>query len=200
MTASAIANSIRNLRFDKYIDIMLIGDHAKYLLLPLWGTRTDLPNVYQSRFTYGSEELLDTMICSLWNLPSNTDATKRMFHLDGNEDTGFDYCIIVISGSASASAASSVGSELLQYLAIRDNIQRHQHQDKKCELVVLILKTTTQSQVVDYCKDKHIHHILVDKDCLDKIRNLPEKLCDIIYKHRKKCMAAKVQALLSDKS
>jgi hypothetical protein len=197
MSMSMIADRIRSLRLDKYIDIMFIGDHAKSFLLPKWGRMTDLPDVYQSRYVCSG----DTVVCNLWDLPSNTDATKRMFHLDGTEDSGFDYCIIVYD-----TITRLRRGHILKYLAIRENIQKHQHPNKKCELVVVILKTmdtweNSYTHIVDYCRNHEIHCILMNntgKDGIDKFYNLPEQLCNLVYQNRKTQMSAKVDLILKE--
>ena len=93
---------------------------------------------------------------------------------------------------------------ILKYLSIRDNIQELQHPDKKCALVVIVLKRedtwdTAYSHIVDYCREHSIHLILMDntKEGIEKIRKLPEQLCNIVYQDRKALMLKKKIALLT---
>ena len=79
-----------------HVDFMVLGDQIRALFLPVWGKATELPDVYQNIMEYTENpDKIEKVIINIWNLNDKTDATYRMFPLDGTENTGFDYAIIV---------------------------------------------------------------------------------------------------------
>lgn len=187
-----IADQIRALKLDKHVEIMLLGDPVKVLLLPLWANRTDIPNVHQAIYEHGIR-------CNIWNLADNADATCRMFPMDGTVNTGFDYCIVVYDAITRVKA-----EQLDKWITIKDQICSRQHPERKCQLVVIVVKTprtpvATYDHVVQSCKKLHIHLIPVDNtsEGFGNIKSLLERLTNLVYQGRKEQHNRKVQALLA---
>jgi hypothetical protein len=191
-----LADQIRSIRLDKHIDFMLLGDQIKLLLLPLWTERTAMPGVHQTVFTCADDQVR----CNIWDLSDNADSTCRMFPMDGTINTGFDYCIIVYDSITRIKAEA-----LDKWVSIKDQICSRQHEDRPCQLVVLVVttpRTPTQKyqHITDSCKKLTIHMIPVDntRNGLDNIKTLPERLANIVYQSRKNKYQLQIQELLKD--
>lgn len=180
---SVIANQIRNIHINRHVEIMLLGDPAKLLLLPMWARSTVIPDVHQAVY--------EEYRCNIWCVDQISKGPSgpvgRMFPMDGTINTGFDYCIVVYD-----TITRMQQEPLEKWLAIKDQICLRQHPDRKCQTIVIVLKTPRTS-VTAYehisqtaCRLK-IHLITVDNtsDGFDKIRTLVERLSGLIYIDRK---------------
>lgn len=190
-----LADQIRTIKLDKYIEFMLLGDPVKLLLTGLWAEPSALPGVYQSSYICAG----DSVRCNVWDLADNADATCRMFPMDGTINTGFDYCIIVYDVITRVKK-----EELDKWITIKDQICSRQHPDRKCQLVVLVVKAPrTQSEkyshIEESCKRLKVHLILVDntKNGLDTIRTLLERLANLVYQGRKALHHQRISDLLT---
>ena len=193
------ADKIRSLNVLNHVDFMVLGDQIRTLFLPIWGKATELPDVYQNIMEYTENpDKIEKVIINIWNLNDKTDATYRMFPLDGTENTGFDYAIIVYDV-----ITRKKKEDLNLWLSIKDQVSNRQHSARKCEVVVLVVKTTRTEQkdyqhILDCCEKNGINVITVDnsKEDLGKMKDLPEKLSHITYKERKKRIIEKVREIL----
>jgi len=190
-----LADQLRTIKLDKYIEFMLLGDPVKLLLVPLWAEPSVLPGVYQTSYNCAG----DSVRCNLWDLADNADATCRMFPMDGTVNTGFDYCIIVYDTITRVKK-----EELDKWITIKDQICSRQHPERQCELVVLVVKaprtpSSKYSHIEKSCAKLKIHLIPVDntKDGLDKIRSLLERLANLVYQKRKAKHHERIAELLS---
>jgi hypothetical protein len=197
---SGIANQIRDIQTNRYVEIMLLGDPAKLLLLPLWAHSTIIPDVHQA--VYRDHR------CNIWSLeygPSGASPSaggagggSRMFPMDGTVNTGFDYCIIVYD------AITRIQSEPLdKWIAIRDQICMRQHPDRKCEMVVIVLKTprtplAAYEHISQEAAKLKIHMIPVDNttEGLTRIKTLVERLAGMVYTKRKTGRMQMIRKLL----
>ena len=197
MSISKIASQIRDMRINKHVEIMLLGDPAKLLLLPLWAQSTIIPEVYQAVYP--------EYRCNIWNCASMASASASasaltMFHMDGTVNTGFDYCIVVYDTITRLQAES-----LDKWISIKDQICVRQHPDRKCEMVVIVLKTPrTPAAVYDHITQAtaklKVHMIPVDNtaDGLNRIKTLVERLANVVYTKRKAVHAQTIEKLLRD--
>lgn len=194
------ADKIRSLNVLNHVDFMVIGDPIRSLFLSSWGTETQLPDVYQNIVEYKEkpEDKPEKVILNIWNLSDRTDATYRMFPLDGTENTGFDYAIIVYD-AITRKKKEDLGS----WVSIKDQVSNRQHPARKCGVVALLVKTSRTEQkeyqhVIDYCDKNNINLIMVDnsKEELSKMKDLPHNLSLITYKERKKYVIQKVREIL----
>jgi len=190
-----LADRIRAIKLNKHIEFMLLGDPVKLLLNGLWAEPSPLPAVYQTTCVCAG----DSVRCNIWDLADNADATCRMFPMDGTINTGFDYCIVVYDTITRVKK-----EELDKWITIKDQICSHQHPDRQCQLVVLVVKAPrTQvdkySHIDESCKRLDIHYIPFDntKDGLAKIHTLPERLANLVYQQRKARHHQRISDLLS---
>lgn len=197
-SASFTAKLIRNLRLNKHVDIMFLGDPIKSILMPMWARVTQLPGVHQTTYTFPDDHVV---CCNIWDLSVN-DPICRMFPLDGTEDTGFDYCIIVYD------AITRTKSENLeQWISVKDQICSQQHPNRECAVIVIVMKTLrtkeeTYKHIVDQCEKQKIPVFPTDntKQGLSKISNLPKEFAKIVFNKRKNHWLSKVQSILNESS
>jgi hypothetical protein len=194
------ADKIRSLNVLNHVDFMVIGDPIRSLFLSSWGTETQLPDVYQNIVEYkeNPEDKPEKVILNIWNLSDRTDATYRMFPLDGTENTGFDYAIIVYDA-----ITRKKNEDLGSWVSIKDQVSNRQHPSRKCGVVALLVKTSRTEQreyqhIIDYCNKNNINLIMVDnnKEDLSKMKDLPHNLSTITYTERKKYVIQKVREIL----
>ncbi len=197
---TVIADKIRSLKVLNHVDFMVLGDPIRSLFLPKWGKETELPDVYQNVVEYqeNPDGEKEKIILNLWNLNDKTDATYRMFPLDGTVNTGFDYAIIVYD-----TITRKKKDDLNLWISVKDQVANRQHKDRQCSVIILVVKTTRTNpkeyeHIVQYCEKNGINVILVDntKEDINKIKDLPESLSHITYKDRKKTIIQKVQGIL----
>ena len=189
-----IADKIRSLKVINHIDFMLLGDPLRSIFLPMWGNSTDLPDVYQKVIDIDSNKI----VLNIWNLNDNTDATHRMFPLDGTINTGFDYCIIIYDAISRKKAEN-----LDLWLSIKDQISSRQHKDRTCDVIVIVAKTSKTEEslyknVTDYCNKHNINIIMINNSDEDftNLRDLTEKLSNLIYNKRKNRVSEKIKEIL----
>ncbi len=192
------ANRLRDLRLNHLVEFMFLGDPIKSLLVPYWCKSTPLPAVYRTSYQYGTDQIN----CNVWDLAGNMEITCRMFPIDGTVNTGFDYCIVVYDAITRVKK-----TDIQTYLSIKDQIVSKQHPNRKCKVLVLILKTPRTKEehynhVLSYCQKYNIHSILVDNthDGLSKIKDLPERLCNVVYQQRKDQLLSAVENILKESS
>ena len=193
-----VADKIRSLKVLNHVDFMILGDPIKSIFFPMWGKETGLPDVYQNTYQKGGS---DKIIINIWALSNNTDATYRMFPLDGTVNTGFDYSIIFYD------AVTRKKSESIDlWVSIKNQIASKQHEDRKCNLVVIIVKTPkTQniySEISSYCEKNNIHKIIIENNEVEitKIKDLLKNLSDVVYKERKQKLVNKVTEILKNQA
>ena len=197
---TATADKIRSLKVLNHVDFMVLGDPIRSLFLPKWGKDTELPDVYQNVVEYQEkpEDGKEKIILNLWNLNDKTDATYRMFPLDGTVNTGFDYAIIVYD-----TITRKKKEDLNLWISVKDQVANRQHIDRQCGVIVLVVKTTRTDpkeyeHITQYCEKNSINVIMVDntKEDINKVKDLPESLSLITYKDRKEKIIQKVHEIL----
>ena len=196
--ATSIADQIRNLYLNQHVEFMFLGDPLKTLVLSTWGKSTDLPGVYNTSYNSSSE--IGVIHCNIWDLPNNFDPAYRMFPLDGTEDTGFDYCIVVYDVT---SPKSTSDNNLEKWLSVKDLICSRQHPNRLCVVIVLIIKTPrtkeeTYEHIKIQCSRQGISVILVDHTAkgIEGIRALPEDLANRVIEQRKEALLSKIEAIV----
>ena len=186
------ATQIRELRLNRFVEFMFLGDPIKALILPHWTQQEqELPSVYRSVYSHRDGKVY----CNIWDW--NTD-NNRLFPLDDTEETGFDYCIIVYDA-----ITRKTDGHISPYLSAKEQVVSRQHSERKCSTIVIVLRTpwTKEDQYMDvkaYCLQHQIHCIYVDntKEGISRVSNLPERLCSHVMTEREGKIHRRVRALL----
>ena len=164
---------LRDLQFNQYVTILLLGDPAKTYLLPLWSKMTPCPRVYNTRYTIDGTE----MICNIWDVPATADQSNRMFF-----SNNIDKCIIVYDDQRS----------------FEECISQRDLFAKDVDTIFLILRSSGDiTKLKTKAKNRGFSVMVNDRLDLRPLKGFVEKMLRIIYDTRKRNFNDKLRRIIS---